>query len=251
MRVSNCHNCGATLSKTSIEAFVPSCDHCGTPIMDIGGTLGITSAFEKDDPTLRRELLEKQLDTYREYSKRYDGMIEVCKEQLNWGGERYAHLPEQPELLKLKPFPPFWEGWGFGLIAFPLCLVGVLFALQIIIEVSKFIYEIITLGGKLSELRLIPYILGIALCAWIVCLLVVAFRHLSVKIANGDMPKENARRQRAYDNALAAALKEAEPVKNAEDHRLRRKIVDLEGKAKVTSRKEQELRNLLAKFGRE
>jgi hypothetical protein len=171
------------------------------------------------------------------------------------GGERYAHLPEKPELLKLKPFPSFWEGWGLGLIAAPLCLVGYIVAdvaLRIIFGVWNFIYQVFNpRAGTLSEWKLISLLPVIALCAWIVCILVGVLRHLLVMRANGDMPKENARRQRAYDKALAAALKEAEPVKNAEDHHLRRKIVDLEGKAKVTSRKEQEFRNLLAKFGRE
>ena len=60
--IPNCRNCGAPLSRVSLEAFVPSCDSCGTPVMEIGGTLGLTAAFEREDPALRRALIEKQLD---------------------------------------------------------------------------------------------------------------------------------------------------------------------------------------------
>ena len=66
------------------------------------------------------------------------------------------------------------------------------------------------------------------------------------KAANGNRPRENARRQKAYEGAMAAALKAAEPLKAAEDHRLRCQIRELEGLAKTVGEKEADVRRILA-----
>ncbi len=70
--------------------------------------------------------------------------------------------------------------------------------------------------------------------------------HFKVKAANGNKPLENARRQKVYEDAMAAALKAAEPIKAAEDHRLRCQIRELEGLAKTVCEKEADVRRMLA-----
>jgi hypothetical protein len=79
-----------------------------------------------------------------------------------------------------------------------------------------------------------------------VCVLSGAFNHFRVRIANGDKPRENARRQEAHEAAVAAALRAAKPVKAAEDHRLRSQIRELEGLAKTVTGKEADVRRILA-----
>ena len=53
--------------------------------------------------------------------------------------------------------------------------------------------------------------------------------HYKAKAANGSRPFENARRQKAYEEGRAEAMKAAEPMKAAQDHRLRCQIRELEG----------------------
>ena len=104
--VSNCRNCGAPLNRTSIEAFVPYCDNCGSAFMGVGGTLGITSAFEREDPGLQRHLITNQIATLDEATRKYNGMILHCNEQLELDAAAYATLPTPPPLLETQPVPP-------------------------------------------------------------------------------------------------------------------------------------------------
>jgi len=55
---------------------------------------------------------------------KYRGMLEACKQQLDWSVERYAQLPEPPELLKLEDVPSFWLESLKGLGAAIAWLVG-------------------------------------------------------------------------------------------------------------------------------
>ena len=73
-----------------------------------------------------------------------------------------------------------------------------------------------------------------------------AVKHLRAKEANGNKPLENARRQQAHDAAVAAAVKAAIPLKEAQDHRLRGQIRDLEGLSKTVDEKEGDVRQILA-----
>jgi hypothetical protein len=70
-------------------------------------------------------------------------------------------------------------------------------------------------------------------------------RYFRARVANGKKPLENARRQKAYDDALAAVLKAAESVKAAQDYRLRCQIRELEGLIKTVGEKEAEVRRIL------
>jgi len=70
--------------------------------------------------------------------------------------------------------------------------------------------------------------------------------HFRIKAANGSRPLENARRQKAHEEAVAAALKAAEPIKAAGDHRLRCQLPELEGLAKTVGEKEADVRRIPA-----
>ena len=110
-----CPSCGSPLSETSVLALAPVCTYCGAVITEIGGTLGLTSAYGVNDPTITHKRVEADLAVFRDYQKKYMGMLEACKQQLNWGVERYAHLPNPPELLALQEVPPFGKGLWTGL----------------------------------------------------------------------------------------------------------------------------------------
>ena len=105
-----CPNCGGPLSETSVLAIAPVCQRCGTVITKIGGTLGLTSAYGINDPTITRKRVEADLAVFSDYINKYVGMMEACKQQLEWGVERYANHPSLPELLAVQPVPPFSEG---------------------------------------------------------------------------------------------------------------------------------------------
>jgi hypothetical protein len=69
--------------------------------------------------------------------------------------------------------------------------------------------------------------------------------HYKAEAANGSRPFENARRQKAYEEARASALKAAEPVKAAQDHRLRCQIRELEGLITTVTKKAEDVRGIL------
>ena len=108
------------------------------------------------------------------------------------------------------------------------------------IEISNFFYY--SGEGWLEPENLILNIIVYGVCVAIVCALIIP--HFQSKAANGESPRENARRQKAYDDARATALKVAEPLKAAEDHRLRVQISELEGL-------ENTVRNIEVKVGRQ
>ncbi|HEX3148582.1 MAG TPA: hypothetical protein VHR66_10890 [Gemmataceae bacterium] len=111
-----CPNCGGPLSETSVLALAPVCERCGTVITNIGGTLGLTSAYGVNDPTITRQRVEADLAVLTGNRDKYVGMREACKEQLTWGVKRYAKLPSPPELLELQPVPPLKKCILTGLI---------------------------------------------------------------------------------------------------------------------------------------
>lgn len=77
--------------------------------------------------------------------------------------------------------------------------------------------------------------------------LVEPIKYLMAVKANGDRPRENARRKKAHEEAMGAAMREAGKRKGADDHRRRSQIRELEGEIKATDRKIEEVRRLLAK----
>jgi hypothetical protein len=212
------------------------CSHCGVVITSVGGTLGLTSAYGVGDPTITRRRVEADLAVFREYQMKYRGMLEACKQQLNWGVERYAKLPNPPELLPLVPVPPIgpivWSSVGYS-----IGWVFVLFCVYIIVELAREL-GIHSIPKNWADP---PLILG-----WLLIWVLTFVPYIKANAANGERPLENARRQKAYEEACAAALRAAEPIKAAEDHRLRCQIRELEGLAKTVGEKEADVRRILA-----
>lgn len=234
-----CPNCGSTLSETSIIALAPVCEHCRTVITEIGGTLGLTGAYGVNDPTITRRRVEADLAVFREYQMKYRGMLEDCKQRLQWGLERYAQLPHRPQLLELKEVPPLINGEKFGIAIFMLPL---LFLVTWVASVFFFAF-VNSLAGLLEKGVTYWVIGGLSMAEdfWF-----ITVDHFHAKAANGNRPRENARRQKAFEDAMAIALKAAEPLKAAEDHRLRFQIRELEGLIKTVDKKETEVRQILA-----
>ena len=237
----NCPGCGSPLSETSVLALAPVCNYCGAVITNTGGTLGLTGVYGVGDRTITRRRVEADLAVLQEYRMKYNGMKEACIQQLDWGVERYANLPQPPALLALQPVP---ELWGknpalafFVLLPFGLVLFGV---------PGLVVAWIINLFSE--DWGRIAYVLVVVMCLVIFALMIheQVSPHLRAVKANGDRPLENARRQEAYEDARTVALKAAEPVKAAEDHRLRVQIRELESQAKMIMEKEIDVRSLLA-----
>jgi hypothetical protein len=89
----------------------------------------------------------------------------------------------------------------------------------------------------------LPFIIwGGFVCFWVVGVVPC----VRATMANGTRPAENSRRQHAYEEATAMALRAAEAIKAAEDHRLRCQIRELEGLAKTIGEKEADVRRILA-----
>src|ERR1051325_8343658 len=100
-----CPSCGSALSETSVLALAPICNYCGAVITNTGGTLGLTGVYGVGDKTITRRRVEADLAVLHEYQVKYDGMKRACMEQLHWGVESYAKLPQPPTLLTLQPVP--------------------------------------------------------------------------------------------------------------------------------------------------
>jgi hypothetical protein len=201
--------------------------------MEIGGALGLTAAFEREDPALRRALIEKQLDVYREHGRRYQGMVSACTEQLSWNIDRYARLPAAPELLATDAVPSAWNSLTGG-ISLGCCISPVIFVAIMVIFST----------GPL-RFRLPGWPIWIASISWGIGISVRMLLRYRVIRGNGNKPSENQRRLLAHESAVKAAFTEASSIKNAEDHRLRQRIVEAEGKIGAITRKEAELVALL------
>ncbi len=244
-----CPSCGAGLSETSVLALAPICSHCGVVITSVGGTLGLTGAYGVSDPTITRKRVEADLAVFREYQMKYRGMLAACKQQLDWGVERYAQLPRSPELLKLEEVPSLWEGVQLGLLISPVTWFVVFCADLFIIgatsggiaHIFPFLRKLSYIDGLLFEVKWTA-VLALVGSVWL-----GTRDHFKAKTANGSRPRENARRQAAYQEDVAAALKAAEPIKAAQDHRLRCQIRELESLAKTVAEKEADVRRILAK----
>ncbi|MGA2324565.1 MAG: hypothetical protein ABSG22_12055 [Sedimentisphaerales bacterium] len=250
--VAKCPSCGASLSETSVLALAPVCGHCGTVITKSGGTLGLTSAYGVNDPTITRKRVEADLAVFCDYRNKYVGTLEAYKEQLNWSVERYVKLPNEPELLPLKPVPSVlyilgWDGGDLraGITAFFLFEVVALFLSSLIAP---------PWGPQGNGFHILFWLVS-ALCLlavvitspfYLVTLIIGLVPALTARIANGKRPQENARRQKAYEAAYAVALKAAEPVKAAQDHRLRSRICELEGLITTMTEKAEDVRRILA-----
>jgi hypothetical protein len=233
-----CPSCAAPLSETSVVALAPVCSHCGAVLTNVGGTLGLTSAYGIGDPTITRKRVEADLAVLRDHQMKYRGMLEACKQQLGWGVERYAQLPHPPGLLKLEKVPPFCDGEDLvgGVIMVPMFFF---FTWVASVFFCTFTSTVFLLGKGITYVVLA----ALSLIEWF---WFVESAYFKAKAANGRKPLENARRQKAYQEACAVALQAAEPIKAAQDHRLRCQIRELEGLAKTVGEKETDVRRILA-----
>lgn len=258
MRISaTCPSCGGHLSEASVLALAPMCDHCGAVITSVGGTLGLTSAYGVSDQTITRRRVEADLEVLQEYQSKYRGMLEDCKQHLAWPVERYAKLPPPPELLKLKEFPPLEH---FLLYAIPLSpFVGmvldvlaslILYGIGVPLGEGSFFTHILVFydrsfqGDRGKGIYFLFYYLRLVTTAgFFIC---VGFCIRRVKAANGKRPEENVRRLKAYEEAKAVALRDAEAAKATEDYRLRYQIRELEGRIRTIGERESEVSRILA-----
>ena len=229
-----CPSCGGPLSETSVVALAPVCEHCKVVILGTGGTLGLTSAYGVNDPSITRRRVEADLAVFSEYRNKYVGMLEACKEQLTWGVAQYATFPPAPAMLALIPVPPLVSGCAAGVFLY--CCVSVL--IMAVVGAVGFA------DGTISLMKSVPMFFALALML-VIPLLIASSPHFRAKAANGKRPLENARRQRDYSTSCAAALKAAEPIKAAQDHRLRCQIRELEGLIKTVTAKAEDVRCIL------
>ena len=241
--IASCPGCGGPLSETSVVALAPVCDHCRGVVVELGGTMGVISAYGVNDPTIGREMLEAHLAVVQRHLANYNGMKESCKEQLTLGLEPYAKLPNPPELLPLQTVPDLWGKGGPGLF-----LGLTLFWWVLICVPGGIIAWIISLfsvfAGNIANI--VALAIGLAITAQMVHETVSP--HYKAIAANGERPAENARRQKTYDDARVAALKAAEPKKAAQDHRLKSQIIEIEGLEKTVRKIEGEVELQLLKL---
>jgi len=235
-----CPSCGAALSETSVLALAPVCGYCGCVIPESGGTLGLTSAYGVNDPTITRQRVQADLGVFLDCKNKYVGMLEASKEQLKCGLERYAKLPNPPELL-----PEEKKESG---VTFSGCLGFVVFfstAVFCILRLEALISKTFSFSPDYFEHSGVGCLLTVVSVWFLFFCFVWAFSAFVAFIVNDKRPLENARRQRTYKAAYEAAMKAAEPVKAAQDHRLRCQIRELEGLIVTMTRKAEDIRGIL------
>jgi hypothetical protein len=210
----------------------------------LGGTLGFTGVYGVSDATITRRRVEADLAVFREYQERYRGMKEACLQQLDWGVERYAKLPQPPQFFTLQNVPPIVT--GESIFAVVSCLVGlavlwlIYYPFHWFLTATRFPIPI----PSTDAMQVILFLIALGFGVFMMAPEFIA--HNTASKANGDMPQENARRQKAYEDAVAAALRVADPLKAAQDHRLRCQIRELESLATALGEKEVKVRGLLA-----
>lgn len=245
-----CPSCSCPLSETSILALAPVCQACGIVITEVGGSLGQTSTYGVNDPTIQRARVAADLSVLLAYSSKYAGMIESCKEQLLWGVERYAQLPQKPNLLPLQPVPSLLSCLFYGLSLATICSAYACF-----VPLLSAIVFFITLLGVAIDSKLLrdqAFVRNflssgfITVSWWGGFTLFYLWPYFSAIQANGERPMENARRQKDYELAYAMALKAAEPVRSAQNHRLSVQIRELEGLVRTVTKKADDVRRILA-----
>ena len=171
-------------------------------------------------------------------------MKDACLQQLDWGVERYAKLPKPPELLALVDVPSLQASLVYvdkvAVRGHPAIFATVAFVVVLILLNLFQVPHSASFGWFFVLL-----IVGLVLFA--VFLVAGGFLvRYRARTANGEWPQENARRKEAYQKAVGAALKAADPLKAAQDHRLRCQIRELESLATTLGENEVKVRELLA-----
>lgn len=279
--VARCPSCGSSLSETSVLALAPVCSHCHAVLTSVGGTLGMTSAYGVADPTITRRRVEADLAVFHEYERKYTGMLEACKEQRDWGANRYADMPPAPELLKTQETLPAMGVLGF--IAGATAGIKVVLwtspwvkpFVGVLVDDRKWVIDMATgvkhpftpsaglvidgdwvtrghwhngfwRAGRFPDWAWWWWLWCVVFALVVLCMFIPLFADLNARVANGKKPEENARRQKAHEDAVAEAMTTAERKKAAEDHRLSIQIRELDGLIRTVEQKAAEVRRILA-----
>lgn len=232
-----CPSCGAPLSEAAVVALAPVCLHCRSVLTNVGGTLGLTGAYGVGDPDITRRRIEADLSVLRQYQYNARGARLAFAEQLNWGVVRYAKLPAPPEMLALTTVPDIWGCFGFGLIASAVWFV-----------VTSILAWLATVFSDGSTTEISPFFTLVIVAGYATCFSFTLVPYIGARVQNGTKPAENARRHEAHRRAIDAALKAAEPIKAAEDHRLREQIRKLEASEVVLGETADRVEQDLLKF---
>lgn len=167
-------------------------------------------------------------------------------------------LSAPPEFLEVKDVPSFWKGLGIGLAVIPVWFILTIVPGYIVITLISGLLSLLFAGiyqiatglplrwesvyeWAVIFVWLLTFVGGSIFSVWR-----GTANHFRVKAANGNRPCENARRQKTYEDAAAAALSVAERTKAAEDHRLRYRIRELEGLIKTVAEKEADVHRILS-----
>ena len=247
----HCPDCGNKLSETSVVAGAPHCTACGSWIVGVNGTLGLTSAYGHGDSSLTRRRVEADLSVLHEYQMRYTGMMEDCKQRLLWSAAKYAALPQPPEFLEVKKFG--YDKW-LGYAGIAVCVMALPLVCSYVVSCSFYHLREASGTGEFFghwpaynplENPLLRFLFEV-LCGWLLIIIIgggIDFG--AVASANGNRPQENAHRKQKYERDVAIAMRDAERKKAAEDHRLRVQIRELEGEIKAVGDKAADVRRIL------
>ena len=221
--------------------MAPVCHVCGTVSISFGGTFGITAVYGVNDPALTRQRVQADLQVLIQYERNLHGLIAANKEQLDWGVEKYAKLPAPPELIPTVDVP---NAVNVALESSSGCLLGL-----------AVLAVLVALGAMLEKKRVNPMevvgaisvVLGLpALVVFVVTYLFSLPPSIKAKLQNGSAPQENNQRQQRYNLECQQALEAAEPIKAAQDHRMRCQICDSEASIKTVRTKAESIRSMLA-----
>ena len=173
---------------------------------------------------------------------------------------RYAQIPQPPELLTVEAVSGVGASFTALYYSYLLPVLTIVFGLYFSKggpSLEDWIVSLIPVINWISLIILLLPIppayrhasalfLSLILCAILGVIMSELYLRITNMVVNGRKPQENARRQKVYEEAKAAALKAADPIKAAQDHRLRSQIRELESLAKTVDEKKAEVRRLLA-----
>lgn len=251
--VARCPSCARPLSEAAVLALAPVCSACASVLTQVGGSLGLTSAYGVNDANISRDRLQADLRIINEYVDKYKGMIDAGHEQLRWSVERYAELPQPPDLLAPVNAPSTMRA-----LMFPLVAVFSALWLNSRDKHWGFFLEnlhfenIHSVGGCLAwpfiwlAGLLVMFVAPIVLLPAAIFSLVVFLSWLAAAPRRAMVERVNSSRMEEHEKATAAALLAAEPRKRAQDYRLRLQIRDAEGLLRTLEDKRRELLNLQA-----
>ena len=173
-------------------------------MVGLGGSLGLTSAFEREDPILEKQMLVKQLEACTDHRRKYQGMVVACQQQLEWPRDRYAKLPYPPNLLPVKEVPSVYmcclEAWDVSVQSAFVTFAGL--GILLACYTIKATIEQIRSDGFFESLGVAPpnldqavfIVLGLTLLAFAVPIFCKISTIFTAIKANGSAPAENTRR---------------------------------------------------------